>query len=162
MLGTPSEVLSSLNASCLIYSGDTLIYSSPHSGVKPLLEFLEMYQNKDKAESLTLIDQITGKASYLLAVHIGISTIYTPLASLMALDSSKSHNTALHYEVAVPFILNREKTDLCPLEASVLHTEDPYEALLNITSTVQKMINNENVTLPLTQGPVYGKREFQH
>lgn len=149
MLGTVTEILRLYEASCLIFSGMELIYTSPHSGVKPLLEFLKLDQTVYPKESLVLLDQVTGKASYLLAVYLGIKTIYTPLASLMAIDAARTHNTILHYETSVPFIMNRDKTSLCPLEASVLLVEDPDDALSVLTDTIHRLMEEkEKASIP--------------
>ncbi|HCW72588.1 MAG TPA: DUF1893 domain-containing protein [Clostridiaceae bacterium] len=144
------NLLEEKNAACLIYSGDKLLHISGSIGVKPLLEFMEKYPEGSVEKDLVLIDKVIGKAALLLAVHLGIRVIYTPVASKAAVEAAELHHVELHARSVVPHIINRDKTGVCPLEQSVMETNDPVQALENIRVTIKilmaKKISNDHVT----------------
>lgn len=131
------NLLVSTESSCLIYRNQDLVFTSRHIGVKPLLRFMEApCREALPGDPLVLVDKVIGKAALLLAVLLGIRTIYTPLASQAAVASAAHHGIALHAREIVPSIRNRQNTGLCPLEQSVLATEDPEEALKRIRAVI--------------------------
>ncbi|MBO1265508.1 DUF1893 domain-containing protein [Proteiniclasticum sp. SCR006] len=137
MSDTMLRLLEEKEAACLIYSGETLLHHSQSIGVKPLLEFMEKYPEGYEKEDLLLIDKVIGKAALLLSVLLNMKTIHTPVASRAAVEAAKVHGVKLYAETVVPYILNREKNGMCPLEKSVLDTTDPKEALQNIREAIR-------------------------
>ena len=91
-------------------------------------------------EDLLLIDKVIGKAALLLSVLLGIKTIHTPVASRAAVEAAEFHGVELHAETVVPYIMNREKNGMCPLEKSVLDTSDPQMALENIRAAIRLLM----------------------
>lgn len=130
------SLLTATESSCRIYRNQDLVFSSRHIGVKPLLLFMETPRETRTGDRWVLVDKVIGKAALLLAALLGMDTIYTPLASQAAVDSARHHGIALHARDIVPSIRNRQGTGLCPLEQSVLSTEDPEEALRNIRAAI--------------------------
>ena len=141
MSETMLNLLEEKDAACLIYSGDKLLHISGSIGVKPLLEFMEKYPEGSEEKNIILIDKVIGKAALLLAVHLGIRVIYTPVASKAAVEAAKLHQVELHAESVVPYIINREKNGVCPLEQSVMETNDPVEALVNIRAAIKILMS---------------------
>lgn len=135
------SLLEEKGVACLIYSGDQLLHSSASIGVKPLLEFMDRYPEGSGGKGLVLIDKVIGKAALLLAVLLGIRVIHTHVASLAAVEAAKLHQVDLHAATVVPHIINREKTDLCPLEQSVMETDDPLVALGNIRAAIKILMS---------------------
>ena len=134
---TMLRLLEEENAACLIYRGETLLHRSQSIGVKPLLEFMENHPEESEEHDLLLIDKVIGKAALLLSVLLSIKTIHTPVASKAAVEAAKIHGVMLHAETVVPYITNREKNGMCPLEQSVLDTNDPQVALENIRAAIR-------------------------
>lgn len=134
------EHLKNHDASCLIYNNEELIYKSSHIGVKPLLDFLDRKDEYQNLEQLILVDKVIGKAAMMLSALIGIQKIYTPVASEAAHKSAKENNILLIAEKIVPYIVNREKTGMCPIEKSVMKVQDPNLALENIRQTIQGLM----------------------
>lgn len=134
------EHLKSHEASCLIYNNDELIYKSSHIGVKPLLDFLEKKDGYQNTEQLILVDKVIGKAALMLSALIGIQKIYTPVASEAAHKSAKENSILLISDRIVPYIINRDKTGMCPIEKSVMNVQDPNLALENIRQTIQGLM----------------------
>lgn len=137
MSETMLRLLEEKEAACLIYSGEKLLHRSQSIGVKPLLEFMENHPDGTGEKDLLLIDKVIGKAALLLSVLLGIGTIHTPVASSAAVEAAKTHQVKLHARDVVPYITNRKKNGMCPLEKSVLDTDDPQVALENIRAAIQ-------------------------
>lgn len=131
-------------AACLIYEDGNLIYKSNYIGVKPLLVFLEQKVDDITLGELVLVDKVIGKAALLIAVHMGIKKIYTPVASEMAHKSAESHNALLKSQKRVPYILNRARNGMCPIEESVLEVEDTDIALKNIRNVIKILMAKKN------------------
>lgn len=146
MLENMLNLLQEENSSCVILKDHTLFYRSSFIGVKPLLHFMEHCGEAGIPEDLILVDKVIGKAALLLAVKMGIREIYTPLASLSALAAAELHGVHLHAKETVPYIVNREKTGMCPLEQSVVHTNDPEEALKSIRAAVAVLMAKKSVS----------------
>lgn len=137
------DLLERSGASCLILHQDEVIFSSSFIGVKPLLQFMAEAQPLP-GNDLVLIDKVIGKAALLLAKRLGIRTIYTPVASEAALSSAAHHGIDLQAASVVPFITNRALTGMCPLEASVLDTNDPLQGEVNIRAAIRILMAGQN------------------
>lgn len=134
-----NSLLEDNQSTCIILKGDLIIYTSSFIGVKPLLNFMKEPKN-DEPDELILVDKVIGKAALLLAAKIGIREIYTPVTSLAALAAAKEHHISLYAAEVVPFIENRTKTGMCPIEMSVKNTDDLDEAFLNISETIKVLM----------------------
>lgn len=136
MLKKMLKLLQENNSSCIILKQNEIYYQSNFIGVKPLLHFMEICGEDNTPDDLILIDKVIGKAALLLAVKLGFRKIYTPLASHSAVETAEQKGVQLFAVETVPYIVNREKTGMCPLEQSVMHTEDPEEAHKNIRAAI--------------------------
>lgn len=132
-------LLEANQSTCVILKGEEIIYTSSYIGVKPLLVFMKE-PNDYKPSELVLVDKVIGKAALLLAAKIGITEIYTPVTSLAALAAAKEHHISLNAAEVVPYIENRTKTGMCPIEMSVTNTSDLDEAFLNISNTISMLM----------------------
>lgn len=135
-----NQLLRDLNSSCIILKNDEVIYKSSFIGVKPLLLFLNEHSDVQKGEKLILIDKIIGKAALLLAVKCGIKKIFTPVISQEALEAAKHYCIEWNADKVVPYIINREGNDKCPIEASVKDTIDLDEAYRNIKGVIAELM----------------------
>ncbi len=137
------DLLEASGASCLILSRGSVIFTSSYIGVKPLLQFMAQAEVLP-GDDLVLVDKVIGKAALLLAKRLGIRTIYTPVASEAALTSAGHHGIDLQAAAVVPFITNRTLTGMCPLEASVLDTDDPIQGEANIRAAIRILMAQPN------------------
>lgn len=133
------ELLENSKCTCIILKNDKIIYRSALNGVRPLLLFLNENVSLGENDELILIDRIIGRAAMFLAVKCRINKIFTPVMSLEALEIAKLYNIGCTAASTVPYILNREGTGRCPIEASVTNTADVNEALANIKHTVAEL-----------------------
>ena len=81
-----------------------------------------------------MADEVIGRAAAMLLIYGRVRSIYTPLISEHAIDILDKYKIYYEYENKVPFILNRTKDGMCPMEKTVIHIDDPetaYKLLLN-------------------------------
>lgn len=125
---------------CILMSGGRIIFESDSLGVKPLRMLRSQNFRKAEGQPLILIDRVIGKGALMLAELLGVDAIYTPLASEKALHYSKTAGIPLHYKELVPFIENRLRSGMCPIEHSVQNTEDPVLGEQNIEAAIARLM----------------------
>ncbi len=86
-----------------------------------------------------LADKVIGKAAASVAIAGGVSRIYALLISQHAVNLLAKYNIHFEYEKLVPYIQNRTKDGLCPMEALCLDVEAPLEAVKQIGEFIQRM-----------------------
>lgn len=107
------------------------VYLSDLKGVKPLLDFLK---NNVNLEGFSLADKVIGKGVAFLILKAKIKNVYTKIISKPALDLLIKNGIEVYYDLLVENIINRTKTDLCPIEKVVLDVNDvdiAYQKIIN-------------------------------
>lgn len=130
------------NKTILIYEGDTVVFTSEHKGVRPMMDYMKAYGPSETP--LTVVDRIMGRGAVMLAVLINAKTIKTPIMSASALALAKAHNLNLEAGEIVPYIVNREGNGQCPIESSVLDIEDVHEGYEAIKAAIAKLMAANN------------------
>jgi len=97
----------------LWFNGD-IIYISKKSGVEGLLDFIRQYGKK--YEGLIIFDKIVGQGVALLAAYLGAKEVYGITGSRLAAKNLEKFKIKFYFEKTIDNILNKNKTDLCPLE----------------------------------------------
>lgn len=118
-------LLDERDKTCIVLNHDTVIYESDAFGVKPLRLLRQSGFEKQPGDRLILIDRVIGKGALMLAALLGIDEIHTPLVSEYALSYSEKAGIPVVYQTRVPMIEDRTRTGMCPIERSVLDTDDP-------------------------------------
>lgn len=136
------NLLDERNKTCILMNHGTIIYESDALGVKPLRELRRMSFTRKEGDQLTLIDRVIGKGALMLAQLLGIDAIYTPLTSENAIAYNRLSRIPLFYMERVPMIENRTRTEMCPIERSVLHTTDPVEGERCIEDAIAILMKN--------------------
>ena len=107
------------------------VYLSDLKGVKPLLDFLK---NNVDLEGFSLADKVIGKGVAFLILKAKIKNVYTKIISKPALDLLIKNGIEVYYDLLVENIINRTKTDLCPIEKVILEVNDvdiAYQKIIN-------------------------------
>lgn len=116
-----------------------VFYTSNDIGVKPILskinEDMNFYKNAD------IEDTIVGKAAACLYVLAKIKFVYAHTLSESAKIYLEKNNVSFKYDKLVKEIRNRTNTDMCPLEKSVIHIEDPDAAKIALENTIKELMN---------------------
>jgi len=107
------------------------VHHSELRGVAPILDFLR--EKPDLLEDAVVADKVIGRAAALLLIHGKIAALHAFCISDHALDVLTSSGIVLEYDEVVPYIVNRDGTDMCPMEKSVIGIDDPSEAVVAVT-----------------------------
>lgn len=124
------ELLSESDCTCIAVKGDK-VYQSKLKGIMPIISKLK--EDSEFFNGADVADVVIGKASALLLIYGNVGRIYTPLISEHAVNILEKYNIYCEYDKKVPFILNRNKDGMCPMEQAVIDVDDPkraYEILL--------------------------------
>jgi hypothetical protein len=123
-------------------SGDTLwvckknrrLFTSNKGALLPLLEYIDNYS--PHREKVTILDRIMGNAAALLSIKAVAEEVFSPLGSELAANTLLNHGIKYHFTETVPYIQNRNKDDMCPMERLSLNKspEELYEALRERTN----------------------------
>lgn len=118
-----------------------VFYTSNDIGVKPILskinEDMNFYKNAD------IEDTVVGKAAACLYVLAKIKFVYAHTLSELAKTYLEKNNIPFKYDELVKEIRNRTNTDICPLEKSVIHIDDPVIAKTALENVIQILMNQK-------------------
>lgn len=129
------DLLSDSEYTCVLCKGDTVL-TSTERGVKPLVDLLN---EKTDLKGFCAADKVVGKAAAFLYVLLGVDAVYSPVMSKGAINTLSEHNIEPLYDVSAETIINRERTDLCPMEKAVLDIDDPKTALNEIRKKLKSL-----------------------
>lgn len=127
--------LSGDGLTCVLSDG-TETFVSRKSGVRPLVEFID--SGRDFA-GYYAADKIVGKAAALLYAYMKVSAIYASVASVDAVAVCEKFGIVLVYGEICPKIINRQGTDLCPMEKTVADHTEPHQAFLAIKAKLREL-----------------------
>lgn len=91
-----------------------------------------------------VIDKAIGKAAAALMVLGKARRACTPLISTPALNLFEEAGIDVDYETEVPLILNRSKTDICPMERLCSQSDNPEDILKLIDEFIRQKNNGSN------------------
>lgn len=131
------NLLTTEHYSCVAYRTRAL-YTSKAMGIRPLIQPLneDPYFFKDAI----VIDKVIGKSAALLLIYGQAQAIHAQIISEHALKCLKQSNIHVSYDTLVPYIQNNERSGMCPMEATVLNIDDPYEGLLALRAKIQELM----------------------
>lgn len=120
---------------CVLIKGSET-YTSHEKGVAPLLKFIDSGVN---LIGFSAADKIVGKAAALLYAYMGVTELYAKIVSANAAEFLRQHKIALQYGELVPYIINRNGDDICPIEKTVADNDNPAEAFLLIKEKIKNL-----------------------
>ena len=126
---TAINLLIEKNCSCVICK-DGVIRCFYERGVIDLYSLL--CDEPEFLKGAYIADKVVGKAAASLMILGKIAGLYARTVSQPAIGLLKDANMSLEYGKVVPYIINRSKTDWCPLEKRcyLLKThEECYESI---------------------------------
>lgn len=104
---------------------DNISFTSTKHGIKPMLDLIEKNYN---LTNFVVADKIVGKGVAMLFLYAGIKAVYAEVISKVALHILEKEHIKVSYSKLVPNIINRQGTDLCPMEKAVLNIDNIQEA----------------------------------
>ncbi len=122
---------------CVLYL-DSVEYHSTLRGVAPLIEFLE---SKKDFNGFYVADKIVGLGAAHLYVLLKVKAIWANVISSPAKELLVKNGIDVYCDSEVKYIINRDKTGVCPIESAVKGITDPNKALIVIKETLKKLQN---------------------
>ena len=121
---------------CLCKDGKCLF--SEKRGIAPMMDFI--------AEGIDLsgysvADLVVGKAAAMLFIKCGIKRVFAKTLSESAKRVLELYGVDYEYETLTEKIINRDGTDICPMEKAVLGTDDVEEAYLILQNKLNDLRN---------------------
>ena len=119
----------------VVKNGD-LIYSSRDIGIKPL--YTAYTKNMDLSGS-SVADRVTGKAAAMICAESGIKELKTRVISDNAINVLEGTDIVFNYDESTPYIKNRDKTGMCPVETLSLKTDNMDDLLEGIEKFLESI-----------------------
>ena len=127
--------------SLAMFCDGSRVFTSSEPGLKPLVEWLEIYRGK--YQGCLLHDKVVGLAAAKLIVYSGlISEVVTGVSSAPAKYFLLDRGVSVRAALCADNILTRDGTAICPGEVIALETDDRDEFLMRIYRMVKVNIDD--------------------
>lgn len=123
----------------LALAKDGEVITSDKRGVAPMVDFL---REGKVLSGFSAADKVVGKAAAMLFVKAGIKELYAETVSQSAKELLESFGVKLSFKTLVPYIINRDKTGMCPMESTVLSVPEVDAGVELIFEKLDKMRSN--------------------
>ena len=123
---------------CLCREGKCLF--SEKRGIAPMMDFIA--EAKDLS-GYSVADLVVGKAAALLFVKSKIKRVFAKTLSKSAKRVLELYGVDYEYETLTEKIINRDGTDICPMEKAVSGTDDIEEAYSILRDKLNFLRNKE-------------------
>lgn len=118
-------------------SGQVVEFYNP--GVKDLFNIVSACRHK--LAGAFIADRVIGRGAALLIVLGKVKSVYAQVISSPALQILNDANINVDYGSIVPNIINRDGTDLCPVEKLTMTIVDPKVAY----ERIKEFLINKNI-----------------
>ena len=108
---------------CLCREGKCLF--SERRGIAPMMDFIA---DGVELAGYSVADLVVGKAAAMLFIKCKIKKVYAKTLSESAKRVLELYGVDYEYETLAEKIINREGTDICPMEKAVSNTDDIEKA----------------------------------
>ena len=126
---------------CILQNGE--VYTSEKKGIAPIMD--QMKIDREFFRGTVAADRFLGKAAAMLLIDSGVCMVYGETISEHAKTAleqqQKQTDGAFSYQcrTVVPYIINRTKTGMCPMEKAVLDVTDPKDAFDILKEALARM-----------------------
>lgn len=104
-------------------NGETTTYCLP--GVQDLLHLTA--NEPERLKGAIVADKRVGKAAACLLIEGGVKRVNTPLVSTPARQMLEAAGIPLYARDEIPLMVNKDGTDLCPMEKKLLDAKTPEQ-----------------------------------
>lgn len=105
--------------------GENSEFTSEKRGIAPIIELAD--KNPNFLKGAAVADRVIGKAAAMLLERYGVAEIFAEVTSEHALAYLDNKNIIFSYNKRAEYIINRDGTDMCPMEKAVLGTDNSAE-----------------------------------
>lgn len=120
----------------LIRNGE-IIHRADGRGVSPLIAIYE--EEPTLFKDVLVVDRLIGKAAAMILVKGGAKAAYANTMSKAGEAFLQKNGVQIQAGRVIDLISNRDNTGICPMERSVMHTEDPDEGYALLQETIQQL-----------------------
>ena len=121
----------------LTRDGEIVEFHNP--GVKDLYALVSTRPHA--LDGACVADRVIGRGAALLLVLGKVERVYASLISSQAVEVFQEAGIRVDYDKMVPNIINRDGTDMCPVEKLTMNISDPEKAFVNI----KEFLINKNI-----------------
>ena len=125
------------HSTCVLLTADGRVLESALSGVSPLTEWLQ--KDPELLRGASIADRVVGKAAALVMLYGGVKEVYADVISEHAAVCLGERCVPFHEGERVPYIVNRMRTGMCPMEKLCLDTNLPREGYERILRKQEEM-----------------------
>ena len=122
-------------ATCVVIKDGKIVNIEQGQGIKPIITLYE----QGLLEGATVVDKIVGKAAAMIMTLGGVKSCYGLTVSRSAVEYLKKRNIDVKYDTCAERIINRKGDGMCPMEETVLNTDDPEIALELIKAKISEL-----------------------
>ena len=119
---------------CLCRDGE--IITDDGRGISPMMKFIA--EEKDLT-GYSVADLIVGKAAAMLFVKAGIVCVHGRTMSEAGRNYLEAHGIPCTYDILTEKIINRQGTDICPMEKAVSDIDDTEEGYQVLRARLEEM-----------------------
>ena len=126
------EKLYSTNASLVVLYSNGECKEYYQNRIKDIKEILQ--KNKQALKGAVIADKVIGKVASSILTLAGVKEIYADVMSKYAIPVLDNNNINYEYKKLVEYVMNNEKTGMCPME-------NRYKDEIDINKIYKEMIN---------------------
>ena len=123
---------------CLCKDGNCLY--SERRGIAPMMNFIA---SGTDMRGYSVADLVVGKAAAMLFILSEIKSVFAKTLSKNGEEILKRYEIPYEYETLTDKIINRDGSDICPMEKAISVTEDPQEAYSILSERIKRMSNGK-------------------
>ena len=120
----------------VVAKGGVIVLELEGRGVSPILERLDA--DPCAFEGAVVMDRIVGRAAAAIYIMGKVREVVAPVMSEGALKLLSDHGVKASADRIVPYIVNRRKTGMCPMDEATFSLENPEEIVLRLRQIVEK------------------------
>lgn len=136
------DIIKGGEETCVVIKGEEIIHKDSGRGVKPLIKLYD--EKREVLEDAYVLDKVIGKAAAMIAYLGGAKRVYGEIMSEAALGFLTAHAIVAEYGRLVKVITSRDGTGICPIEGSVLETDDAEAGIIKIRETIARLMKQAN------------------
>lgn len=131
-----TETLHSKGCSLVIENREEM-YLFYNRGIKDLYAIYSA--TPELLQGAKVADKVVGRAAAALMILGGVKALYADTISDLALETLRGSGISVSFGTTTPHIINRTKTDLCPMERATKDLDNLGEILTAIESFVASL-----------------------
>ena len=120
------EMLNQQSLSLLVFNDDRLT-THDNRGVQDLLRLIS--EEPERLRGAIVADKLVGKAAAAIMAAGGVKEVHTNLISTPARELLEREGIVVAASEEVPRILNRDRSDMCPIDAQIVNVESVDECV---------------------------------